>query len=365
MSCIKPHIRVLAPYQPPLEGRNKDFILLDFNERTIPPPKEILEAMKEYIDGGHMQRYPSYGTLQANIAKYVGVAEDQVLFTNGSDQGIDLVVRCCCEKGTEAVIPAPTFAMYEQAALSEGLTIVRPKFTREGGFPLQGVLSAVTPKTSLIVLSNPNNPTGTEIKREHILKIAHECPKVAILVDECYYEFMDPSSTVKDEVADLPNIFVCRTFSKTWGIPALRMGFLISAKENISALSAVRGPYDVNQLGVVACQAAMKHKDYVNDYVKEVMERAKPRLEEFLKSKGIVFWPSWTNYIFCYFPDPMPLEASLRSRGILVRPKKDESGILGLRISIGTLQQIETLCKALEELLPASNGEPIAKKLKL
>jgi len=365
MSCIKPHIQVLAPYQPPLEGRSKDFTLLDFNERTLPPPKEITEALKEYIDGGHMQRYPSYGSLQADIAKYAGAPMEQVLFTNGSDQGIDLVVRCCCEKGSEVIIPMPTFAMYEQAAQSEGLTIVRPFFTREGGFPLEEVLAAVTPRTSLIVLSTPNNPSGTMIPRESILQVARKCPKVAILVDECYYEFMDPTTTVKDEVASLPNLFVCRTFSKTWGIPSLRMGYLMSAKENVNALSAVRGPYDVNQLAVVACQAAMKARSYVDEYVDEVMRRAKPRLEEFLKAKGIGFWPSWANFIFCYFSDPLPLEAELRSRGILVRPKKDAEGVVGLRISIGTLEQIERLCGALEELLPCKTGEPAAKKPKL
>jgi len=257
--------------------------------------------------------------------------------------------------------------MYEQAAQSEGLSIVRPFFTREGGFPLKDVLAAVTSKTSLIVLSNPNNPTGTNIPKEAILEIARKCPKVAIMVDECYYEFMDAASTVKDEVAALPNIFVCRTFSKTWGIPSLRMGYLISAKENVSALSAVRGPYDVNQLAVVATQAAMRASNYVDEYVIEVMQRAKPRFEEYLTSKGIVFWPSWANFIFCYFSDPMPTEAQLRSRGILVRPKKDENGVLGLRVSIGTLEQIERLCKALDEILPTvnGNGERAAKKPKL
>lgn len=364
MSCIKDHIRTLAPYQPPLAGRGqKGQTLLDFNERTLPPPKEIAEALKEYIDGGHMQRYPSYGDLQEVIAAYAGVPPEQCLFTNGSDQGIDLVVRCCCEKGTEVVIPAPTFPMYDQAAQSEGLVIRRPSFTREGGFPLKEALAAVGPNTSLIVLSNPNNPTGTNIPREDILKIARECPRCAILVDECYYEFMDAKETVKDEVANLPNLFVCRTFSKSWGIPALRMGYLLSAKENVAALSAVRGPYDVNQLAVVACQAALKCQQYVVDYAEEVMNRAKPKLEEFLRSKGIEFWPSWANFIFCYFSNPLPLEAKLRTRGFLVRPKKDAEGVMGLRVSVGTVEQIEMFITILEELL--DEREPVAKKPKL
>ena len=129
------------------------------------------DAMKDFIDRGGLQKYPAYGGLQAEIAAYAGVTTEQVLFVNGSDQGIDLVVRCCCEKGREVIIPSPTFAMFEQAAEAEGLVIKRPNFTKEQGFPLQEVLQMVTPQTSLIVLSNPNNPTGTEIPRSAILEV--------------------------------------------------------------------------------------------------------------------------------------------------------------------------------------------------
>ncbi|CAE7541852.1 hisC [Symbiodinium natans] len=132
------HIKQLKPYLPPLEGRNpKKFTLLDFNERTVEVPDFVKQAMKDFIDNGGLQKYPSYGGLQADIATYAGVKPEQVMFTNGSDQGIDLVIRCCCEKGSEVIIPSPTFAMYEQAAESEGLVIRRPHFTQDKGFPLE------------------------------------------------------------------------------------------------------------------------------------------------------------------------------------------------------------------------------------
>merc|ERR1719419_225636 len=105
--------------------------------------------------------------------------------------------------------------MYEQAALTEGLIISRPKFSREHGLPLEELLAAIGPQTSLVVLSNPNNPTGTAIPREHVLRVAHEAKHCAVLVDECYYEFMPPEASVKDEVSRLPNLFITRTFSKT------------------------------------------------------------------------------------------------------------------------------------------------------
>eukprot|EP00435_Cladocopium_sp_Y103_P059499 s865_g21.t1 len=168
--------------------------------------------------------------------EYAGVKAEQVLFTNGSDQGIDLVVRCCCEKGSEVIIPSPTFAMFEQAAESEGLVIRRPNFTKETPGSVrdpEAVLEMVNPKTSLIVLSNPNNPTGTEIPRDAIMEVLKKC-SCAILVDE-------------NEVETYPNLFVSRTFSKTWGFPSLRLGYLLSTGSNVSALTCVRGPYETWQ----------------------------------------------------------------------------------------------------------------------
>ncbi|CAE7202518.1 hisC [Symbiodinium sp. CCMP2592] len=219
---IKAHIKKLKPYVPPLEGRNpKKFTLLDFNERTAEVPEFVKEAMKEFIDNGGLQKYPSYGGLQADIATYAGVKPEEVMFTNGSDQGIDLVIRCCCEKGSEVIIPSPTFAMYEQASEAEGLVIRRPHFTKDKGFPLEEVLAIVNQNTSLIVLSNPNNPTGTEIPRDAILEVLRKCPNVGVLVDECYFEFMDPSTTVANELGNFPNLFVCRTLGHP--IPATRI----------------------------------------------------------------------------------------------------------------------------------------------
>jgi len=246
--------------------------------------------------------------------------------------------------------------MYEQAALTEGLVIKRPWFTIDKGFPKDEVLAMVGPKTSMIVISNPNNPTATAIPRDVIIELAEKCPQVAIMVDECYYEFMSPDSTVKDVVGRLPNLFVCRTFSKTWGMPSLRLGYLISAKANVDALCAVRGPYDVNTLARVAIIAALKDSKYVFDYVKELNEVAKPKLEDFLRRHNITFWPCSANFIFCYFKEPRKTEAELRSRKILVRPKKDAKGVEGLRVTIGTTAQTERLISALDEILAAQGN---------
>jgi len=371
-SVLKPHLQHLTPYLPPLDGRDiHKHTLLDFNERTVAVPNHIIDALKEHLDTKGLRCYPAYGDLAAVMAKQYGVRTEECIFTNGSDQGIELVVRCCCKPGTEAIIPAPTFAMYEQAALTEGLTIRRPFFKKETGFPTEEVLALVGPQTSLIVLSNPNNPTGTAISRANICRIAEKAPHCAILVDECYYEFMKEAvgefeSTVKDEICRYTNIFVCRTFSKTWGFPSLRIGAVLSAEANIRAMGSVRGPYDVNQLAPVAVRAALANNQYMTDYVGEVMNRSKPKFESYLRSIQVDFWTSCSNYIFCYFDNPTPLESGLRSKNILVRPKKDEKGILGLRITMGTVEQTDNLIEALNELLLKPNGaEPASKKQRL
>jgi histidinol-phosphate aminotransferase len=350
MSVIKKHIQELSSYKPPIEGRrNNENLLLDFNERTVPVSPEIEQALCDLATGKLLQVYPSYGKLVERLAEHSKVAPECLMITNGSDQGIEVIIRACCSAGEEVIIPAPSFAMYSQAAGVENLKIVSPKYSIDGGYPTDEILKLANNNTSLIVASNPNNPTGTPIEIEEILVIAKSVPQAAILVDECYFEYTDV--TVKDYVEQYPNLFICRTFSKTWGLPSLRLGTIISAAENIDHLLKVRGPYDVNQFAETAVTAAIANPSYMEVFVKEVLEESKPLLESFLKSKGIAFWPSVANFILTLPENPGEVSDKLASRNILTRPRVDPSGKAALRISIGTLEQTKRLISALEEIL--------------
>ncbi|WP_045826935.1 pyridoxal phosphate-dependent aminotransferase [Teredinibacter turnerae] len=347
MSIFKEHINRMSAYKPPLDGRDpKQHLLLDFNERTLPVSAAVEDALVAYIRDGRLQMYPAYGDIAEQIARYAKVEPDQVMITNGSDQGIDLVIRASCREGDEAIIPGPSFAMYLQCAKVENLDVHQPQYTREKGYPLQEVLGLINEKTRLITVANPNNPSGTILSREEIVVLAKAAPEAVILVDECYFEYC--SVTVADLVAQYPNIVITRTFSKTWGIPSLRLGYIISARENILPLLNVRGPYDINQLAIVAIRAALANLDGVESYVDEVMQQSKPRLESYLDSMGIEFWPSGGNFLWVFFADPVSIEARLQAAGILVRPKMDGDGRLGLRITLGTLVQTEHLLAVLE-----------------
>jgi len=350
MTIFKSHIRAMGAYKPPLEGRDpKQHLLLDFNERTLPVSEHVVERMVAYIRDGRMQMYPSYGDITEKIASYVGVDESQLMITNGSDQGIDLVFRASCNPGDEAIIPGPSFAMYTQCAGIENLKVLSPQYTRETGYPLREVLAGISEKTKLIVVSNPNNPCGSLLSREGIVEIAKAAPGASILVDECYFEYSN--TTVVDLVNTYPNLVVTRTFSKTWGIPALRMGYVVSAPDNILALLNIRGPYDINQLAVVAVDAALQDQENVKAYINEVMEVSKPLLEAFLREKNIPFWPSTANFIWSFPDNPEHIEQILRKENILVRPKKDADGKVGLRLTLGTEQQVRSLIKLIESSL--------------
>lgn len=350
MSIFKSHLDDLAAYQPPLEGRDPErFALLDFNERTQPVAENIVAALHDYIDRGRLQMYPSYGDVVARLAKYAGVSSDQLMVTNGSDHGIELIFRSVCCAGDEVILPGPTFAMYHQCARVENLQIIEPQYTKQGGYPVDEVLSSVSEKTRLIVVSNPNNPCGTAVPVEQIVRIAKAAPNAAILVDECYFEYS--KLTAAPHLDECPNILVTRTFSKTWGLPSLRFGYILSCSENINTLLSVRGPYDVNQLAIVAVEAALSKPELTLSYVDEVMSECKPMLESFLEERSIPFWQSAANYLWVFPSDPESVEEGLREQGILVRPKKSADGQLGLRITVGNRRQTERLIEVLGTLL--------------
>lgn len=346
MSIFKTHIDAMTAYAPPLEGRDPQrFTLLDFNERTSPVSKVVEDALVDYIRSGRLQMYPSYSDVVERIACYVGVPAEQVMITNGSDQGIDLIFRAACTPGDEVIIPGPSFAMYTQCAKIENAVCISPNYTKESGYPKAEVLAAINDKTRLIVVSNPNNPCGSLASPETIREIALAAPHAVILVDECYFEYS--KTTVVDLVADLTNVLVTRTFSKTWGMPSLRLGYIVAASENIRALINVRGPYDINQMAIVAIKAALTDIDNVNSYIDEVMQVSKVQLEAYLDAKGIEYWPSSANYIWAFFDDAVNLELALREANILVRPKTDAAGRLGLRITLGTQVQTQALLDVL------------------
>jgi len=209
------------------------------------------------------------------------------------------------------------------------------------------LLSALRPETRVVMLANPNNPTGTGVGLDGVRRILDATPAAAILIDEAYFEFS--GITALGWIRDYPNLFVSRTFSKVYGMAAMRCGCLFSSAGNVKWLRKAQSPYSVNTLAALAARAAIRDREYIEAYVTEVLA-ARQLASEGLRKLGIRFFPSQANFILFDAGDrAIPLRDSLRQRGLLVRDRSYE--IPGcVRVTIGTRAQIERFLAEMENL---------------
>lgn len=352
MPEFRESIKGMTPYKPPLEGRaSKGYLLLDFNEMTIEPSPKVKKALKDFIDSGRLQIYPEYGELDTKIAQYAGVEQSQAMVVNGSDQGIDVIMRAFLGIGDKVVIPTPSFAMFCQSAQIQGAEILEPCYRQDLSFPVEEVLALIDTGVKLIVICNPNNPTGTAVSRQALLVILEQAMDagVAVLHDEAYFEWS--GITAKDLIDGFDNLFISRTFSKQFGLAAVRAGYILSQEQNIIELLKIRGPYDVNMFAKTAICAALEDVEYMRDYVREVMEKSKPKLGQFFRENNVKFWPGAANFLLVKPDNQRRALEVLESEGILVRPRSGPNIEGTIRISIGTLQDTERFIRAYSKLL--------------
>lgn len=334
-------IQKMKPYTPPLNGRLAyKGLLLDFNERTQPPPSKVVLALEEFIKSQKFQMYPEYFGLEKKIADYAGVSEDQIMTTNGSDQGIDIIFRTFTEKGDKVIIPAPSFTMFLQCAQIVGNEIVKPLYRKDDlTFPFEEVLAEIDERTKLIVLCNPNNPTGTTISIDTIEKIARKAKGAIVYVDEAYFEFS--KITAVSLMKKYANIIITRTLSKSFGLASLRIGYVAARTEYIAEMMKIRGPYDVNIAAYYAAYAALENREGMEDYVKDVMWNAKPLVEKFFDENNIPYFPSRSNFILFRPNDAENVMNTLSANGVLIRPQNKQNIENTLRVSIGTPNQMK------------------------
>jgi len=334
-------VQKMKPYKPPLDGRSAyDGMLLDFNERAIPPQNKVVRALEKFAKSQKLQVYPEYFDLEKKIADYAGVNANQVMITNGSDQGIDIIFRTFTEKGDKAIIPSPSFTMFFQCAKIVGNEIVGPLYKKDNlAFPFNGALDAIDKRTKLIVICNPNNPTGTAVSIDDIGKIASKAKKAIVYVDEAYFEFS--KITAIPLIKKYPNIIVTRTFSKAFGLASLRIGYVVANTEYIAEMLKVRGPYDVNMAAYWAACAALEDRKSMENYVADVMKSAKPLVEKFFSENGVPYFSSRSNFILFQPENPEGVIRQLAKNGALVRPQNKENIENTLRVSIGTTKQMK------------------------
>ncbi|MEO8657092.1 MAG: histidinol-phosphate transaminase [Bryobacteraceae bacterium] len=346
---LRPREAVLrmAPYSPPTGGR-ADKLRLDFNENTVGCSPRVAEFLRRTVTEPLLTVYPEYFEVKPELAQFFGVNDDQLLLTNGTDEAIQVLVNTYVDDNDEVLILHPSYAMYKfysQLAGAEVRDVPYRAGTLE--FPLQELLDAVTPQTRAILISNPNNPTGTGVDLPAIRTILDAVPSVAVLIDEAYYEFC--GVTALGLIPEYPNLFVSRTFSKVYGMAAMRMGCLLSQAGNAAYMHKAQSPYSVNLLAALAAREAVKDTAYIEQYVSEVLS-AREDIYAGFHRLGIPYYPSRANFVlFRAGERAVEIRDKLREKKILVRDRSYE--IAGcVRVTVGTRQQVRQFLDELEKI---------------
>lgn len=337
----------MAPYVPPT-GARLGKVRLDFNENTVGCSPKVIEFLRAKLTAEALTVYPDYTSVKKTLSAFFQVAESELLLSNGTDEAIQVLINTYIDDNDEVIVLTPSYAMYRfYSEIAGGVIREVPYIPPQCKFPLEDLLSAIAPQTKAILISNPNNPTGTSVDLESITAILDAAPQAAILIDEAYFEFC--GITALPLIGKYPNLFVSRTFSKVYGMAAMRMGCLFSQADNVQYLHKAQSPYSVNMLAALAAEAAVADTEYALNYAKEALA-ARELLQQGLTRLGIDHAPSAANFVLGYFgPRAIEVRDALRDKAILVRDRSYEIPG-GVRITAGTRAQAREVLAQLERI---------------
>ena len=357
LKIAKDSIKDLSPYQPgkPISELTREYgvtdvIKLASNECPLGPSQKVLDAIQQ--ESKNLQFYPDGNAfeLKNKIADIKKVSINQITLGNGSDDIFNFILRVFTDKDSEVIVSEYGFAAYAIATKAVGAKLVTAP-AKDWGHDLEAMAKAVTSKTKVIFIANPNNPTGTWNKSSDIITLLNSVPKdVIVVVDQAYFEFManEPAYIdAKNFIKDFPNLIVTYTFSKAYGLAGLRVGYSISTPEVSDLLNRVRLPFNVNALAVKAATIAMddiEHLEKALDLNKSGLEQ----LENYANNLGLSYIPSRANFLTIDLGKPaLPIYQSLLKLGIIVRPVANYGMPNHLRITVGTKQQIDRCMNAI------------------
>lgn len=346
---LRPREAVLnmAPYSPPTGGR-ADKLRLDFNENTVGCSPKVAAFLREALTENQLAVYPEYTDTKRVLAEHFGVAPEQFTLTNGTDEAIQVLINTYVDDDDDVLILRPSYAMYRFYAEVAGASVREIDYRPQKlAFPLEELLEAIEPTTKAVLISNPNNPTGSTVSLEGIERILRKAQDAAVLIDEAYFEFCGITALrVLDRYS---NLFVSRTFSKVYGMAAMRVGCIFSQAGNIQYLHKAQSPYSVNTLAAMAARVAVQDTAYISQFVTEVLA-ARELLYVGFEKMSIPYYESQGNFVlFRAGERSIEIRDKLRDRGVLVRDRSYE--IPGcVRVTVGTRDQVRHFLAVLQEV---------------
>ncbi|MGB8240710.1 MAG: histidinol-phosphate transaminase [Azonexus sp.] len=353
------YVRAISPYQPgkPITelaremGIPVDKILkLASNENPLGMSPKAKRAVAAAISG--IERYPDQFELIKAVAERCGLAQNQVVLGNGSNDVLDLIARVFLAPGRSAVFAQHAFAVYPLATLSTGAELIATP-AKHYGHDLDAMLAAIRPDTRIVWIANPNNPTGNFLPYPEVRAFLEAVPReVVVVLDEAYNEYLPPAERVDTAawIADFPNLVVTRTFSKIFGLAGLRVGYALASAEIADLMNRVRQPFNVNNLAIAAAIAALDDHLFVAESY-ELNRRGMEQLVAGLKRLGLEHIPSHGNFVTFRAGDGAAVNQKLLKQGVIVRPIGGYGLPEWLRVTIGTEPENARFLEALEKAL--------------
>ena len=335
-----------------------DGLRLHLNENTGGCSPRVLEAIR-HLRPSDVSTYPQYREAVAACARHFNVDSDWVLLTNGLDEGILMAAIGHIARrrlhDAETIIPLPAFDPYPNATEAVGATAVKVRPEPGYRFQTEAVLQAITPRTRMIFLNTPNNPTGQLIPVEDLIHISTAAPHAVVLIDEAYIEF--GGTTFLPELARFPNVLVGRTFSKAYGLAGMRVGIVIGQPQALDPVRAVTLPFNINGVALTALQAALEDEDFLPRYAAQVAE-SRERLYAACRRLGLEYWESAANFVMVRVGETGPFVEAMAARNVHVRDRSKDATTPGcIRITTGMLEHTDAAIDALESVM-ASTRRP-------
>ena len=350
---VPSHILSIKPYVPgkPIEELEREYgisgsVKLASNENPLGPSPKAVKAMESAL--GSLHRYPDGGAfgLTRILSEHLGLPPEMIVFGNGSDELIGLLSHAFLRPGDEVVLPRPSFLIYEIMTRSMGAVPV-PVPLKSLSIDLDAIIDAITPNTRMVFITNPNNPTGTIIRKEKLPS------RVMLVVDEAYIEFVrDDACAVGTDYLYGPNpVAVLRTFSKAYGLAGLRIGYGVMPEEIRSLLNRIRMPFNASTLAQVGAGAALKDSGFLEKTLRVVHEGLEYMFSA-LAALGLTSFPTQSNFFLIDLKrDADEVFEKLLRRGIIVRSMASYGYPEYIRVSVGLPEENERFVNALKSTL--------------
>ena len=358
---VADYIKALIPYVPgkPIEELErelgiKDSIKIASNENPLGPSPKAVESLQNVL--GELHRYPDGNatTFKEKLSAKLGVTPDMIVTGNGSNEILELVPATFMRPGDHAIVSEHAFVVYDLSVDSRGYekTVVPPG--KDRGHDLKAMAAAVKDNTRILFIANPNNPTGTYNTKTQMNELLESIPDhVIVVIDEAYFEYVDKDdySDGVELVKSGANVIATRTFSKIYGLAALRVGYGVMSAQMADYMNRVRQPFNTNLLAQIAAEAALDDDEFLNK-VRDMNLKGMKYLEEQFTSMNIEYLPSVGNFILFKSPkDAKELYDQLLHKGVIIRPMGGYRLPKWLRATVGTIEENKRFIEALKELL--------------